>query len=186
MPGRTDNEIKNVWHTHLKKRLEKHIKITPPKSQTKRKKQIKQKNSSVSSSIDIINQTHLANNNDSSSIMSSPQPSSSCEISSSSVVTDAYMSTEYDHQYYTAEDDAAAPPPIDESFWSDDVAENSNSNSDSSNYFSEVKMESPIMSSLDMVKANEDKSNGLLGDEDMEFWYDVFVKAGGISELPEF
>ncbi|KAJ6336958.1 hypothetical protein OIU76_006763 [Salix suchowensis] len=22
LPGRTDNEIKNVWHTHLKKRLE--------------------------------------------------------------------------------------------------------------------------------------------------------------------
>ncbi|KAL9225186.1 hypothetical protein vseg_001136 [Gypsophila vaccaria] len=34
LPGRTDNEIKNVWHTHLKKRLNKQN-GTPPKSLNK-------------------------------------------------------------------------------------------------------------------------------------------------------
>ncbi|KAH7836050.1 hypothetical protein Vadar_032300 [Vaccinium darrowii] len=30
LPGRTDNEIKNVWHTHLKKRLRKHDSMSEP------------------------------------------------------------------------------------------------------------------------------------------------------------
>ena len=29
LPGRTDNEIKNVWHTHLKKRLISYTNLNP-------------------------------------------------------------------------------------------------------------------------------------------------------------
>ncbi|XP_023000542.1 transcription factor MYB30-like [Cucurbita maxima] len=156
LPGRTDNEIKNLWHTHLKKRLQKPIKTTPPKSKNKTKKQTKSNSSSnYSSSMAITNQTHLPI---CSSSMSPSQQSSTSEICSS-LTTDASMA-ENEYYSYTA-DDTAAPLLIDESFWSD-AAENYNPNSDSSSSY-----------------YNEEN-------KDMEFWYNVFVKAGGIPGLPEF
>uniref|UniRef100_A0A9I9DSD8 Uncharacterized protein n=1 Tax=Cucumis melo TaxID=3656 RepID=A0A9I9DSD8_CUCME len=189
LPGRTDNEIKNVWHTHLKKRLEKNIikKTTAPKlSENKRKKQIKPSNSSSSIVIDSTNQTQVPNYS-STTMSPSSQQSSSCEISSS--LTDHTYMTENEYYSYTVED---AMPPIDESFWSD-VVENSmtNSNSDSSsnsNYDSEEKREEFPPVSMDMTETNSDKRlhGQCVVDDDMEFWYNVFVKAGEISELPEF
>lgn len=121
----------------------------------------------------------------------SSQQSSSCEISSS--LTDHTYMTESEYYSYTAEDTATAPPPIDESFWSE-VVENSttnsysDSNSNSNIYDSEEKMEEFPSMSMNMVETNSDKRlyGQCVADDDMEFWYNVFVKAGEISELPEF
>ncbi|MCD9559957.1 Myb- protein [Datura stramonium] len=44
LPGRTDNEIKNIWHTHLKKRLKNY---QPPQRSKRHSKRINQINSFV-------------------------------------------------------------------------------------------------------------------------------------------
>ncbi|KAE8708772.1 Transcription repressor MYB6 [Hibiscus syriacus] len=62
LPGRTDNEIKNVWDTHLKKRL-KPYQTKPGNVKTKNK--IEPETSITSQSSDEV-----------------PSPSSSCEVSS--------------------------------------------------------------------------------------------------------
>ncbi|KAF8702716.1 hypothetical protein HU200_032543 [Digitaria exilis] len=54
LPGRTDNEIKNVWHTHLKKRLVDQTKHDKPSPATKRRRRaapVSPERSAASSSV---------------------------------------------------------------------------------------------------------------------------------------
>jgi myb proto-oncogene protein len=96
LPGRTDNEIKNVWHTHLKKRLNKNI-GDPQKQNPK--------------SIITNNVTEyvvpISNQFYSSSEAISPGPSSSDQ--SSSLLTTPENVEDLFEEF----------PEIDESFWSE-------------------------------------------------------------------
>ncbi|XP_076952512.1 transcription factor MYB15-like [Bidens hawaiensis] len=54
LPGRSDNEIKNHWHTHLKKRAPKHVPDVPRKEEPSFGEQIMQFNIQPSSSSNNI------------------------------------------------------------------------------------------------------------------------------------
>ncbi|CDY35519.1 BnaA01g23930D [Brassica napus] len=99
LPGRTDNEIKNVWHTHLKKRLEDY-QPTKPKTSNK-KKSTKPKSQSVpAKSKSTKTESELASSsNPSFESLFSASPSASDEVSS-----ETFTSHEED---------------IDESFWNE-------------------------------------------------------------------
>ncbi|CBI23645.3 hypothetical protein VitviT2T_006720 [Vitis vinifera] len=158
LPGRTDNEIKNVWHTHLKKRLKK--KLATPDSKG--------------------HFTAAASTCDSDSFNSSgkmsPQPSSS-EFSS---FTDSSTRTMETHstgvkneqmEEYSTE----SFPEIDESFWSDALSsDNSSMASDFPAVADELQLQTPEL-------AYGQISNMM--DDGMEFWYDVFIRSGGLQEL---
>ncbi|KAM0932234.1 putative transcription factor MYB-HB-like family [Dioscorea sansibarensis] len=97
LPGRTDNEIKNVWHTYLKKKIDNNVSGSKPKPK-KNKKNVKclETNAAETSAVNL-----------------SVSPSTSCstELSSSSVITEwTDMAIEF--------------PVVDESFWSEVMSVN--------------------------------------------------------------
>lgn len=175
LPGRTDNEIKNVWHTHLKKRLENQETIThvPKKRQTKSK---------AVSNAQCIEKTigsqcpvQLEHNSLEQERFVSHQPSSS----ESSSVTEATMESpgvtkheEIDHEMF-----------LDDSFWSETLSGEGNNNMEFDPTTSIPCVEFPT-SPPTMIE-NTDTRNPSTGcDMDgMDLWYNIFTH---IEELPEF
>ncbi|KAB2009525.1 hypothetical protein E1A91_D10G176900v1 [Gossypium mustelinum] len=142
LPGRTDNEIKNVWHTHLKKRLKQYqTKPDNTKKNLKSKTKIKSEPSTTSHS------------------ESDEVPSSSSEVVSS--IIDGS-----DHREDNNMDTWECLVEIDESFWSDALS------SDESQV--------PSLSTDNIMEPNYTFGENL--DDSMEFWYDLFIKAGGSEQ----
>ncbi|XP_039017735.1 transcription factor MYB15-like [Hibiscus syriacus] len=140
LSGRTDNEIKNVWLTHLKKRLNQYK--TKP-GNVKSKNKIKSEPSITSQFSGEV-----------------PSSLSSSEVSS---ITDTSDHREVDD--IKAENMVVSWecfPEIAESFCSD------NPNTPTLNF----EPVSDEVASFSISRQNHD-------DDSMEFWYDLFVKAGG-------
>uniref|UniRef100_A0A5B6YZX8 Putative myb-related protein Myb4-like n=1 Tax=Davidia involucrata TaxID=16924 RepID=A0A5B6YZX8_DAVIN len=177
LPGRTDNEIKNVWHTHLKKKLKncqttldtRQHSITIPKSESNAPSQSQPMKLNFPSHQGIEKPGFEP---------VSPQQSSS-EISSVTEVSvlpnDMVIK---DEQMDTSE----TFPVIDESFWSEELsAENSSLQSDFPGVNGELQLQFPLSPVREHV--NEYSFNI---DDSMDFWYNLFIRAGGLPELPEF
>ncbi|KAK4361529.1 hypothetical protein RND71_020481 [Anisodus tanguticus] len=183
LPGRTDNEIKNVWHTHLKKRLKNY---QPPQNS-------KNNNDSKAPSTSQIN---LKNSHNFSNIQedingprsgpNSPQRSSS-EIST--VTADSMAATAVTNGDQTMvkqldEMDSSENfiPEIDESFWTDNLSTADNSSFVMAGAHEELQVQFPFHA---MKQERVEMAEAKLED-DMDFWYNVFIKSGDLLELPEF
>ncbi|KAM0988819.1 hypothetical protein ACFX13_012954 [Malus domestica] len=170
LPGRTDNEIKNVWHTHLKKRLKDHTTITSPAS-------------SSNCTFNVTSQSADQPKN-----MNYPQPSSS-DVSSSVTEVSGALSSDQDTIIVKGEnmEPWETFPEIDDSFWSEALSAN---NSSTPLLFPRAENDETI--SEFPITANDSEelgfTFGLNLDDGMEFWYDLFVRTGhgGTPELPEF
>ncbi|WOL12942.1 Myb-related protein Myb4 [Canna indica] len=106
LPGRTDNEIKNVWHTHLKKR----IKPNQSFQDSKRKSRAESK-----TDLDAIKPNRQE--------FASPHPLSSCSENSTSVITNSFSkvgdATSADIKEETMVSSCQLSDDIDENLWSD-------------------------------------------------------------------
>ncbi|KAK9068157.1 hypothetical protein SSX86_012269 [Deinandra increscens subsp. villosa] len=174
LPGRTDNEIKNVWHTHLKKRTEIH-KTTicdTRKRHTKSKCTLKApylKERLVPQC--LVPPEHEPLNEDK---FISDQPSSR-ESSSEETTTESFgvvKHDEIDHEIF-----------LDDSFWSETLSCKGNNVMDSNLLTNIIGVEFSATSLTLMENRNP---NTCCDTYDMDMWNEVFTRIEELPELPEF
>ncbi|RLN18848.1 myb-related protein Myb4-like [Panicum miliaceum] len=182
LPGRTDNEIKNVWHTHIKKRLEDDdadgdtsAAGWPKKQKARKSKPAAPRNKKQAAAKADNSETFMTTSPGLSSSVSSGVTTFSTAAESTAAVSsgDNAATTSASLQPGGAKAEmemesfsSAEFPPIDESFWS-----------------------SPDV--VDMgLGAMDDEELGLAGplssatrDEDMEFWLKMLLESGDMRDL---
>lgn len=176
LPGRTDNEIKNVWHTHLKKRLK------PNRMAQQTKKRIQ-----VDAMIEKETTTHAPMQPNSGSMHSRfddqrlrpASPDQSYSDFSCTATDSSTISRETTNCVGVKEDNFSSQefPLIDESFWSEAL---------SMDNFAEPMVD---------IKALECHATGPLGEpfdsfgssnsDDMDFWLRVFMDAADLPAWPQ-
>uniref|UniRef100_A0A2P2Q669 Uncharacterized protein n=1 Tax=Rhizophora mucronata TaxID=61149 RepID=A0A2P2Q669_RHIMU len=165
LPGRTDNEIKNVWHTHLKKRVLKQKQDSRPQLYVTK---------SESESANSIDQTlpRLVEIKGCARMSSRPSSSEQSSVSTDISVTTAQTSNIGMVNGGESTDSSEIIPLIDENFWSEpELVEKS---SVPSSFLDELHFQSPYTNVFD--------NTSVVGDG-MDFWYELFVKTGGLQEL---
>ncbi|KAK6786849.1 hypothetical protein RDI58_015374 [Solanum bulbocastanum] len=174
LPGRTDNEIKNIWHTNLKKKLKNY----QPCQNSKRHSKINQVSNKGPTTSESSNNSNFSTNNSTSTKQhikiapNSPQLSSSEMSSVTLVVDDSQMVTIKEEKIESSSSEYF--PKIDESFWTDKL---STENNMVVGHDQEIQVREE---NVDIFTTSSKM------EEDMDFWYNVFIKTGDLPELPEF
>lgn len=177
LPGRTDNEIKNIWHTHLKKRLQPQAKTAKNVTITKSTRMNNSDPMPTSSQ-----QSYTSDGFSSITEVSSVNAPSNTGVTNDEQILNSQPS---DLEYFSI---------IDESFWSSQDVSLDNNNMDfvlqnviennNELQFSLPDDNTPRVCNNFSNVYNENGSE--YHEDNMDFWYDVFVKAGGGMKLPEF
>ncbi|VAI47057.1 unnamed protein product [Triticum turgidum subsp. durum] len=157
LPGRTDNEIKNVWNTHLKKRLDSSSSKTSGQAAPKRKAK---KPAVVASALE--GPTSKPASSPGHSLSMSPEQS----LSTSSA-TDYSMTSSLEN---TGSSSSWEEFQIDDSFWSETLGMSVDSSS--------FGMETCDTFSVD--SASPSSSN-----DEMDFWVTLFMQAGDMQSLSQ-
>lgn len=184
LPGRTDNEIKNVWHTHLKKRAK-----PRPASQQTKKEARSDVDAADTESKPITLQLDPAvaaappyiRYEEARPVPTSP-PQSCSEFSSSTdcSTTTREASGAASLQYEDYTDSSEKLFDVDESFWSEALSTLDDS-------VASMDFTTPYVSlPLDHVGGgggDQFYTNASSGEDSVDFWMRVFIQAG---ELPGF
>jgi transcription factor MYB, plant len=158
LPGRTDNEIKNVWHTHLKKRLEPTKQAHAPAASGAGGKK-KQKPATVPKRGGARKTPEEAP----AAAPVSPERSVSSSVTESSMTEQGNTGSSdgffvKDESFTSSEEFQ-----IDESFWSETL--------------------SMPLESFDLPMAATTSSSG--GADDMDYWLRVFMETDDVHEFPQ-
>ncbi|KQJ97103.1 transcription factor MYB4 [Brachypodium distachyon] len=154
LPGRTDNEIKNVWHTHLKKRLLEDNQKTTPGDGGRRQKKRKQKAKATKSAPVSVKHEQLSPGRSSSSVTyNSTVTETAAPVSSSPAITSA------SHQLVKEESFSSAVV-TDDSFW----------------------FSTDVTGMMNLGSMEEELSLAPTRNEDMDFWLKMF-ESGDMRDL---
>ncbi|KAJ8765215.1 hypothetical protein K2173_011475 [Erythroxylum novogranatense] len=165
LPGRTDNEIKNVWHTHLKKKIKQKQYTDSSQHVITDLEQYSDLNvSKLSEREKSSNHTFTGSvGSPAGCVTMSPQPSFS-EQSSSSETSVAMAKNNLDMLNGEVTETCEMFPVIDEYFWSEHMMVELTSNSQDESQYTTTDVEGPS------------------DDDCMGFWYNLLINSGGFQE----
>ncbi|URD81272.1 Myb-related protein [Musa troglodytarum] len=180
LPGRTDNEIKNVWHTYLKKRMDPK-EATQASKKRRRKKKRDAKNESEPERVNP--QADADPGNPRCDVIEVSVEESYSGFSSAATADSSAVSGDVTSSNMEAREeescDSKEVAVIDESFWLDEA------------FSMESSTESMTLASLEVPSsaagAAVDESLSSLSftsSDDMDFWLKVFMEAEHLEDLP--
>ncbi|THU56743.1 hypothetical protein C4D60_Mb11t20410 [Musa balbisiana] len=180
LPGRTDNEIKNLWHTHLKKRMDPKEATQAPKKRRRKKK----RDAKSESEPERVNPQADADSGNPRcdvievSVEESYSGFSSAATTDSSAVsgdvTSGNMEAREEESY-----DSKEVAVIDESFWMDEAF----SMESSTESMTLASLQVPSSAAGSAVGESLSSFSSTTGD-DMDFWLKVFMEAEYLEDPP--
>ncbi|XP_073002136.1 transcription factor MYB4-like [Typha latifolia] len=160
LPGRTDNEIKNVWHTHLKKRFTSIQNSHESKRKSKTESKPTNKHQSFDSEL-IMAATSEQSFSDFSS-----------EAESSMVTGENYISVSAKEESFSSQEFTE----IDDSFWSEALSID--------NYETQMDFNASEAPSVDRNGEFFGSFSSSISD-DTDFWLRLFLEAGQMKDLQQ-
>lgn len=192
LPGRTDNEIKNVWHTHLKKRLPQNYRQSQEQQRSKKQPKLDgdaSKTNYQDAKLDPVNNVHLhASTKEDNSTEDMPLSPPQCSSDMSSLTNSDNNSSinnnnncdmsSHVNDIDTPENNLA----LDEDFWSEVLLSDDSSGETSGFPSIDYGRFEPM--SNEEVGVLIDGSSSSMSDG-MDFWCNVYARAEEFNQLLE-
>ncbi|XP_068663671.1 transcription factor MYB30 [Aristolochia californica] len=170
LPGRTDNEIKNVWHTHLKKRLKQNPTNLDTTEQQMERRECELRLRRDPQTVNFPTQQNFDNSDY--GAVSPPQSSSDISFAG----TDSSAATTENCSMVNRDENLTE---LDENLWSEALSAGEATDTTAS----EAQFQFPI-SPAPLHEAFY--AHDLYNDDNMDFWYNMLVQTSELPELPEF